>query len=97
MRADERIARNSFVVPGRRRTRILRDLRPDSCNALAVHTATTPPAMVGWILCRLSEKSAVGESVADDVMQGTSASTLTASGPHQHGDGQETMMGGTAV
>jgi hypothetical protein len=99
MRADEVKAREKFLRgPGRH-------LMP-AFFEIFVPTLATPPPLFTPQLPAMAEldtlpavgHDAVGESLADAVMQGTSASTLTAeSQSHQHGDGQETMMGSAAV
>jgi hypothetical protein len=99
MRADELKNREKFLRGAGRH------LMPAFFEIFVPTLATPPPlftpqlpAMVELDTLPAIEHDAVGESVADDVMQGTSASTLTAeSQSHQHGDGQETMMGSAAV
>jgi hypothetical protein len=96
MRADEVKSREKFLRgPGRH-------LMPAFFEIFVPTLATPPPLFTPQLpaMVELDTLPAVelGESLADDVMQGTSASTLTAeSQSHQQGDGQETMMGSAAV
>lgn len=99
MRADEVKAREKFLRgPGRH-------LMPAFFEIFVPTLATPPPlftpqlpAMVELDTLPVVGSDAIGESLADAVMQGTSASTLTAESQQQHQvDGPETMMGSAAV